>query len=175
MWLGYSLQQEFINVWEEIRNSITDLLSARDHYTQSLIKTLGAAKMERQIIQIRPVSTNSVSSRSHLENSILSLGIKGNGQISQINPCRHMAKTEEVLLSSLPPSGTQMKHHVSLQIFFVIIVVANIHTSCNIHCFLNFHYTISYSYELYSKISSWLMNPYLQQKDVETLTKYKTD
>lgn len=135
LWLRYSLQQEFINVWEEIRNAITALLSTRDHYTQSLIKTLGDAEMERQIIEIRLVSTNSASSRSHLENSILSLGIKGNGQISRINPCKHIAKTEEVIVSSLPPSGTQMKQHVSLQIYFEIIIVANIHTFCNIHCF----------------------------------------
>jgi hypothetical protein len=50
---------EVINVWKEIKNAITALLSKRDYYTLSLIKTLEAAVMERQIIQIKLVSTNS--------------------------------------------------------------------------------------------------------------------
>lgn len=50
--------------------------------------------MERQIIQIRPVSANLTSSGLHLENSRVSLGIKGNDQILSINPCRSNEKAE---------------------------------------------------------------------------------
>ena len=56
---------------------MTALLSRRDYHTLSLIKTMGAGTMERQIAQIELVSTNSTTLLGSCpENSIMSLESK---------------------------------------------------------------------------------------------------